>query len=220
MYLDKRLENERDYGFSLFQPSNDAYLNWLNDRPKGSVVYVSFGSLVDLKPEQMEELAWGLKGSNTYFLWVVRASEESKLSKKLVEETSEKGLVVKWCQQLEVLAHEAVGCFLTHCGWNSSLEALSLGVPMLAMPQRTDQSTNSKYITDVWKTGLKAPADEKGIVRREVVENCIKEIMGGEKGKEIKRNASKWRELAKNAVDEGGSSDKNIDEFVANLVHS
>eukprot|EP00258_Populus_trichocarpa_P011598 XP_002320558.1 UDP-glycosyltransferase 74G1 [Populus trichocarpa] len=220
MYLDKQLENDRDYGFSFFMQNNDVCMNWLNDRAKGSVVHVSFGSLVDLKAEQMEELAWGLKRSDCYFLWVVRASEESKMSKDFAEESSAKGLVVRWCSQLEVLAHEAVGCFVTHCGWNSSLEALSLGVPMVAMPQRTDQSTNAKYITDVWNMGVKAAVDEKEIARRETIESCIKEILEGEKGKEIKRNASKWKELAKEAVEEGGSSDKNIDEFVANLVLS
>ncbi|CAK7349213.1 unnamed protein product, partial [Dovyalis caffra] len=216
MYLDKQLEDDKDYGISLFKPNNDFYMNWLNDRPKGSVVYVSFGSLVDLKAEQMEELAWGLKRSNCYFLWVVRASEEAKLSKDFAEESS-KGLVVRWCSQLEVLAHEAVGCFVTHCGWNSSLEALSLGVPMVAMPNRTDQSTNAKYITDVWKMGIKAPVDEKGIARREIIESCLTEILEGEKGKEIKSNACRWKELAKEAVNQGGSSDTNIDEFVATL---
>lgn len=213
-YLDKRLENDRDYGFSLFKPKNDVCMAWLDEKPKGSVVYVSFGSLIDLSIEQMQELAWGLKRSKSYFLWVVRETEEAKLPENFLEETSKKGLVVTWCSQLEVLAHESVGCFLTHCGWNSSLEALSLGVPMVAMPQRTDQSTNAKYIMDVWKMGLKTPVDEKGIARWKSIQCCIEEIMEGEKGKEIKRNASKWRELSNQAVDEGGSSDKNIDEFV------
>jgi pathogen-inducible salicylic acid glucosyltransferase len=94
-----------------------------------------------------------------------------------VEETSEKGLVVRWCPQLEVLAHDAVGCFVTHCGWNSTLEAFSLGVPMVRVPYWSDQSTNAKYIMDVWKMGLKAPTDEKGIVRRDAAKHCIREIM-------------------------------------------
>jgi pathogen-inducible salicylic acid glucosyltransferase len=157
--------------------------------------------------------------SNKCFLWIVRASEEVKLPKSFVEETSKKGLVVRWCSQLEVLAHEAVGCFVTHCGWNSTLEALSFGVPMVAVPQWSDQSTNAKYIMDVWKIGLKAPVDEKGLVRRDALEHCVREIMEGERGKEIKKNAFKWRKLAKEAVDKGGSSDKNIEEFVAKLVH-
>ncbi|KAK1567945.1 hypothetical protein Q3G72_018425 [Acer saccharum] len=221
MYLDKQLEDDKDYGFSIFKPNIDACMKWLNDRAKGSVVYVSFGSMADLEAEQMEELAWGLKASDKYFLWVVRASEQAKLPEKFVQETSQKGLVVSWCPQLEVLANESMGCFVTHCGWNSTLEALSLGVPMVAVPQWTDQSTNAKYIMDVWKMGLKPEADnEKGIVTREAIENCIREILEGERGKAIKNNAGKWKRLAKEAMVEGGSSDKNIDEFVASLVIS
>jgi pathogen-inducible salicylic acid glucosyltransferase len=157
-YLDNRLEDDKDYGVNLFETNNDACMKWLNEQSKGSVVYVSFGSGAELVAEQMEELAWGLRSSKRNFLWVVRESEAGKVPKRFVEETSGKGLVVSWCSQLEVLAHEAVGCFITHCGWNSTLEALSLGVPMLAMPQWTDQSTNAKYIMDVWKIGLKALA--------------------------------------------------------------
>ena len=127
---------------------------------------------------------------------------------------------MNWCPQLGVLAHEATGCFLTHCGWNSTMEALSLGVPMVAMPLWTDQSTNSKYVMDVWKMGFKVPADEKGIVRSEAIAHCIGEILEGKRGKEIKQNADKWRNFAKEALAKGGSSDKNIDDFVANLISS
>ncbi|KAL6217861.1 hypothetical protein ACLB2K_011078 [Fragaria x ananassa] len=218
MYLDKRHEDDKEYGYSLFKPNSDACLKWLNERQKGSVAYVSFGSLAELGAEQMEELGWGLKNSNIYFLWVVREKEANKLPKGFAEAISEKGLVVSWCPQLEVLANEAVGCFVTHCGWNSTLEALSSGVPMVAVPQWTDQSTNAKYIMDVWKMGLRAQADEKGIVRREEIECCVREILEGERGKEITKNALKWKELAGKAADEGGSSDRNIDEFTAKLV--
>lgn len=220
MYLDKRLEHDKDYGISLFNPKISACMSWLNDKPSCSVVYVSFGSLAALNQDQMGELAWGLKGSNYYFLWVVRESEESKLPKNFIEETSEKGLVVSWCPQLEVLAHESIGCFVSHCGFNSVLEALSLGVAMVAMPQWSDQPTNAKYIEDVWRTGIRALPDEKGLVGREVVGKCIKEVMEGEKGKRLKANAKKWKNLAKEAIEEGGSSDKDIDEFVAKLLCS
>ncbi|XP_059664371.1 mogroside IE synthase-like [Cornus florida] len=220
IYLDKRIQDDKAYGLTMFKPSNDDCIKWLDEKPDGSVVYVSFGSLAELGIEQMEELAWGLRGSNKYFLWVVRASEEAKLPKDFVEETSKKGLVVSWCPQMEVLSHKAMGCFVTHCGWNSTLEALSLGVPMVAIPQWTDQTTNAKYVTDVWGMGLKAKRDEKGIVRGSEVEHCIREVTGRERGKEIKMNAIKWREMAKESVDEGGSSDRNIDDFAANLVNS
>ena len=124
-YLDKRLEDDKDYGIHLFKPEIDICINWLNSKETGSVVYVSFGSLAALGEEQMQELALGLKKSNSYFLWVVRQTEQKKLPANFLEEASEKGLVVSWSPQLEVLAHKAVGCFMTHCGWNSTLEALS-----------------------------------------------------------------------------------------------
>ncbi|XP_009783231.1 UDP-glycosyltransferase 74G1-like [Nicotiana tabacum] len=222
VYLDKRLPDDKEYGLSIFKPMTNECLNWLNHQPISSVVYVSFGSLTKLEPEQMEELAWGLKNSNKNFLWVVRSTEESKLPKNFLEElklaSENKGLVVSWCPQLQVLEHKSVGCFLTHCGWNSTLEAISLGVPMVAMPQWSDQPTNAKLVEDVWEMGVKAKQDEKGLVRREVIEECIRIVMEEEKGKMIKENTKKWKELARNAVDEGGSSDRNIEEFVSKLL--
>ncbi|PRQ46040.1 putative UDP-glucuronosyl/UDP-glucosyltransferase [Rosa chinensis] len=121
-------------------------MKWLDSKEAGSVVYVSFGSLANLKKEKMEELAWGLNNSNYHFLWVIKESEKEKLPINFFEEISEKGLVVSWCSQLQVLAHKAVGCFVTHCGWNSILEALSLGVPMVAVPQWADQTTNANTL--------------------------------------------------------------------------
>ncbi|CAK9168980.1 unnamed protein product [Ilex paraguariensis] len=220
MSLDRRLTDDKDYGLSLFKPNTGACIEWLNERQKGSVIYVSFGSMAELGIEQTQELAWGLRGSNFFFLWVVRESEAAKLPKHFVEETSEKGLMVSWCPQLEVLQHQAIGCFVTHCGWNSTLEALSLGVPMVAMPIWTDQTTNAKYVKDVWKVGVRPLHDEKGIVRGQAIERSIREVMESERGEEIRRNATKWKELAREAVDVGGSSDRNIDEFVAKLIHT
>ncbi|KAL0330935.1 UNVERIFIED_CONTAM: UDP-glycosyltransferase 74E2 [Sesamum angustifolium] len=216
MYLDKRLMEDKDYDLSIFKPVNSC-MKWLEERTNKSVIYVSFGSMAELKREQMEELAQGLKMTNKYFLWVVRSSEQSKLPKSFVQETHEKGLIVSWCPQLEVLAHDAIGCFVTHCGWNSTLEALSLGVPMVAVPWWSDQSTNAKLVMDVWKMGIRARPDEKDIVGREEILRCIKHVMEGEGGKEVRKNATKWRDLARKAVDEGGSSDRNIEEFVSTL---
>ncbi|XVE84393.1 hypothetical protein DITRI_Ditri17bG0008900 [Diplodiscus trichospermus] len=218
MYLDKRLKDDNDYGLHLFKPDSDLCSKWLDSKETGSVVYVSFGSLAGLAEEQMQELALGLKRSNRCFLWVVRETEQNKLPSNFIEETSEQGLVVSWSPQLDVLAHRAVGCFMTHCGWNSTLEALSLGVPMIAVPQWTDQPTNAKFVADVWQVGIRANKDEKGIIRKEEIEQCIREIMEGEKSMDIRKNSEKWMKLAKDAVDEGGSSDKNIEEFVAKLT--
>ncbi|KAI8559009.1 hypothetical protein RHMOL_Rhmol04G0140800 [Rhododendron molle] len=220
VYLDKQLEDDKYYGLNLFHPSTEACMKWLDT--KGKILSrlcflrehshcgrVSNGGTCN-----------GSKNSNENFLWVVRASEESKLPSNFVAETSEKGLVVNWCPQLQVLSHQAVGCFLTHCGWNSTLEAMSLGVPMVAMPQWTDQTTNAKYIVDVWDVGVRVKVNDKGIITREEVVLRIEEVMEGERGDELRRNAGRWKELAKEAMDKGGSSDKNIEEFVSELVCS
>ncbi|XP_059631435.1 mogroside IE synthase-like [Cornus florida] len=115
MYLDKRMEDDTDHDINLFKPKAAMCINWLNEKPRGSF-YVAFGSMAEVDAEQMEEVAWGLKESMFYFLWVVRASEEAKLPEKFTDDVSERGLIVTWSQQLEVLAHESVGCFVTHSG--------------------------------------------------------------------------------------------------------
>ncbi|KAM3270679.1 hypothetical protein P3S67_028881 [Capsicum chacoense] len=182
----------------MFKPMTNECLNWLNHQPISSEVYVSFGSLVKIEGEQMEELAWLKELKST--------------------SSNNKGLAVSWCPQLQVLEHESIACFLSHCGWNSTLEAISLGVPMVTMPKWSDQPTNTKLVQNVWEMGVRAKQDDKGIVRRDVIEECINLVMEEEEGKVIRENAKKWKELARNAMDEGGSSDKNIEEFVSKLV--
>ncbi|KAJ9173968.1 hypothetical protein P3X46_017050 [Hevea brasiliensis] len=218
MYTDKRVKDDKDYGLSLFKPDEESCMKWLDSREPCSVVYVSFGSLSILGERQMEEIACGLKMSCHYFLWVVRETEKEKFPSRFLDETSEKGLVVTWCPQLEVLAHKSVGCFMTHCGWNSTLEALSMGVPMVAMPQWADQTTNAKFVADVWRVGVRVKVDEEGIVTGKEIELRIREVMEEETAIEIRKNSEKWEKLAKEAVDEDGSSDKNIQEFVAKLI--
>nr|GME18905.1 UDP-glycosyltransferase 74B1-like [Ipomoea batatas] len=216
-YLDGRIEGDKGYGASLWKPLGEECLKWLKSKPNQSVVYISFGSMVSLSTKQMDEMAWALIASELNFLWVVRESERSKLPQGFVESARGKGLVVSWCNHLEMLAHPAIGCFVTHCGWNSTLELLSLGVPTIAMPQWSDQFTDAKFIEEIWKVGVRPKLDKYGIVNREELVFCLKEVMEGEMSEEIKRNARKWRELAKGAVSEGGSSDKAINEFVDHL---
>ncbi|KAK9200573.1 hypothetical protein WN944_015771 [Citrus x changshan-huyou] len=203
-YLDNRILNDNDYDLNLFTLDKSITMNWLNTKPEGSVVYVSFGSMACLANEQVEELAWGLKKSSFYFLWVIRDTE---------------GLIVNWSPQLEVLSNKALGCFFSHAGWNSTIEALSLAVPMVVMPQWTDQPTDAKFVEDVWKVGVRVRVDEDGIVRRDEIERCIKEVMEGQSGREMRMNAKKWRDLAIEAVSKGGTSDKNIDEFISKFTN-
>nr|XP_043606207.1 UDP-glycosyltransferase 74B1-like [Erigeron canadensis] len=222
-YLDGRIKGDKGYGASLWKPLDHECTKWLETKPKNSVVYTSFGSMVSLSQLEMEEIAWGLKESNFNFIWVVRDSERHKLPKEfldLITQNQKAGMIVNWCNQLEMLAHDSVGCFVTHCGWNSTLEGLSLGVPMIGIPKWADQFTNAKFIKDVWCVGVRAKMDdgENGIVKRDELILSLNEVMNKEgKGLKIRKNATKWRELAKESISEGGSSDKAIDEFVAAL---
>ncbi|GAB4858905.1 hypothetical protein Ancab_010378 [Ancistrocladus abbreviatus] len=216
-YSDNRFENDKSYGLNLFNPDSEISTNWLKNKPPESVIYASLGSVADLGEEEMEELAWGLKASNCYFLWVIRGPEQSKLPKNILLEPGEKGIIVKWSPQLEVLANEAVGCFLTHCGWNSTMEALYMGVPMVAMPQLADQQMNAKLIQDVWKVGKRVKMDDKGIVRGNEIVACMREVMHGMKAGEMKANAKRLSRIVKATISEGGTSDRNIHKFVSNL---
>ncbi|KGN43660.1 UDP-glycosyltransferase 74F2 [Cucumis sativus] len=216
-YIDKSNENDKKYELDLFkiEPKEaSSTREWLKTKPKGSVIYVSFGSMAKLNTTQMVELAAGLVESNYYFIWVVRASEEEKLPKGFAPE---KGLVLRWSSQLEVLSNEAIGSFFTHSGWNSTLESLCLGVPMVAMPQWTDQPTTGKYVADVWKVGVRVKVGEDGIVGKDEIKACVKAVMEGDRAIEFKQNALKWKQLGLGALREGGSSSKHIDEFISGL---
>ncbi|KAM0055957.1 putative N-hydroxythioamide S-beta-glucosyltransferase [Helianthus debilis subsp. tardiflorus] len=221
-YLDGRIEGDKGYGASLWKPLDEDCAKWLETKPSNSVVYISFGSMVSLTQQEMEEIAWGLQDSGFYFLWVVKDSERHKLPKGFLDLTTqnqEKGMIVSWCNQLEVLDRDSVGCFLTHCGWNSTLEGLSLGVPMVGVPKWADQLTDAKFIMDTWRVGVRVKVDSvTGMVKRKEVVLCLNEVMdGGERSLEIKKNVGKWKELAKEAISEGGSSNNAIDEFVMSL---
>ncbi|GMY32120.1 crocetin glucosyltransferase, chloroplastic-like [Fagus crenata] len=221
-FLDGKDPSDKSFGGDLIQTSKDHYyIEWLNSKAESSVVYVSFGSLSVLTKPQMEELARGLLESGYSFLWVIRDTDRNGKEEKEIEKLScreeleEKGMIVTWCSQVEVLSHPQLGCFVTHCGWNSSLESLVSGVPVIGFPQWTDQGTNAKLIQDVWKTGVRVNVNEEGIVESDEIKRCLELVMGdGERGEEMRKNAKKWKELAREAAKEGGSSYNNLKAFV------
>ncbi|XVE81232.1 hypothetical protein DITRI_Ditri15bG0046600 [Diplodiscus trichospermus] len=128
-------------------------------------------------------------------------------------------MIVPWCSQVEVLSHPSLGCFVTHCGWNSTLESLAAGVPVVAFPQWTDQGTNAKLIEDVWKTGVRVTANEERIVERDEIARCLDLVMEDRKtANEVRKNAEKWKDLAREAAMEGGSLDRNLEAFVDDVA--
>ncbi|CAN6286772.1 unnamed protein product [Urochloa humidicola] len=197
-----------------FWAEDDTCAAWLDAQPDGSVVYVAFGSLAAHDAAQLVELAEGLALTSRPFLWAVRpGSAGDELLVRLRRLAAPRGRVASWCPQRRVLAHPAVACFLTHCGWNSTMEAAASGVPLLCWPYFTDQFLNQSYICDVWRTGIKVPrpAGTTGIVGREVVRDKVEELLG-DAG--TKARALALRELARRAVGEGGSSRRNLERFV------
>ncbi|ESQ55951.1 hypothetical protein EUTSA_v10025055mg [Eutrema salsugineum] len=204
----------------------DESIEWLDSRkPSSDVVYISFGTVVRLKQEQIDEIAHGLLNSGLSFLWALRPPMEGYNEEPYVlpRELGEKGKIVEWCPQERVLAHPAVACFLSHCGWNSTMEALSSGVPVVCFPQWGDQVTNAVYMIDVFKTGVRlsrGEAAEERIVprqRQEITERLL-EATVGEKAVELRENAWMWKKEAEASVAYGGSSDRNFQEFVDKLT--
>ncbi|XP_073128146.1 UDP-glycosyltransferase 76B1-like [Henckelia pumila] len=171
-------------------------ISWLDTQKTNSVLYVSFGSLAAMDGKTLIEVAWGLANSMQPFLWVVRpglvqGSEWlESLPNEFLEITSERGYIVKWAPQQEVLSHPAVGGFWTHSGWNSVLESICEGVPMICSSFFGDQMVNSRYINDVWKLGIKL---ECGFEREEI-ESAIRKIMNLKEGQEIREKLSCLKE--------------------------
>ncbi|XP_022947891.1 UDP-glycosyltransferase 84B2-like [Cucurbita moschata] len=216
-------KEERDYGLSVdMWVADDSCLQWLDGQDLGSVVYVSFGSLIVLSQEKIDNIANGLWMSGKPFLWVLKrpSPEEStvRLPDGFLEATSGRRLVVNWCPQEQVLKHKAVGCFLTHCGWSSTLETVVAGVPVIALPEWTDQPTNAKLLTDVFKMGVRMRKGDGGIVSSKEVERCIWEMTDGPNATAMAKRAAELMEAGKRAVEDGGSSHRNLDLFIADIV--
>ncbi|XP_020108885.1 UDP-glycosyltransferase 87A2-like isoform X2 [Ananas comosus] len=197
------------------------YFQWLSSHPPNSILYVSLGSFLPLSKQEVKELALGLKLSGHPFLWSMRTEEEDD-DVGGVAGVGEKGMVVPWCEQSRVLCHPSVGGFLTHCGWNSTLEGLYAGVPMLTYPLVWDQYPNSKMVVDEWGVGLRVKEDDGGGVRGEVVAELVRKVMDLEDGesKEMRRRARELKEMCHRALEEEeeGSSMRSIDAFVNDIV--
>ncbi|GMP39734.1 hypothetical protein CsSME_00010451 [Camellia sinensis var. sinensis] len=209
-------------------------LKWLDDQPSGSVVFVSFGSVGTLSHDQLNELALGLELSGQRFLWVVRNPSDnasvssfnahnqndpfSLLPKGFLERTQGRGLVVpSWAPQIEVLSHRATGGFLTHCGWNSTLESTVHGVPLIAWPLFAEQKMNAVMLTEGLKVALRPKSHESGLVGREEIAEVVKSLMEGEDGKEVRRRMEGLKNAAAKVFSGEGSSAKSLSNLAFKL---
>jgi UDP-glucoronosyl and UDP-glucosyl transferase len=212
--LDNTKEETESKGGDLFETDYKDYMAWLNTKQNGSVIYVSFGSISSMSKKQLEEMQSGLQTSGHPYLWVVRKNNREE---GVNLEDGDDGMVLEWCNQVQVLSHPSVGCFVTHCGWNSTLESLACGVPMVAVPQWTDQVTNAKMVVD-WGAGVRGEVNEEGVLKAEALKSCLVTVMGdGDQNTKIRENSKVWRERARKAVKEGGSSYNNFKAFLEKI---
>ncbi|KAK1364251.1 Glycosyltransferase [Heracleum sosnowskyi] len=208
-------------------------LKWLDDQPSGSVLFISFGSGGTLTSNQITELALGLEMSGQRFIWVIRSPNDEianaaffeSYSKKnptdflpqgFIERTKGRGLVVpNWAPQAQILSHGSTGGFMTHCGWNSTLETMVNGVPIIAWPLYAEQKTNAVMLTEDLKVALRPHVGENNLVGRVEIAKVVKGLMEGEEGKCIGSRMRDLKDAAAKVLSEDGSSTKAMAQVVS-----
>nr|XP_043606692.1 7-deoxyloganetin glucosyltransferase-like [Erigeron canadensis] len=193
-------------------------LKWLDLKAPSSVVYVNFGSIVVMTPQQLAEFCWGLANSYHSFLWIMRpglvSGESDELITEFLKATSDRGMLAGWCPQEQVLNHPSIGGFLTHCGWNSMIESISSGVPMICWPFFSDQFPNCWLSCTRWRVAMEIDND----VKRDDVAKLVTELMAKDNGKEIRKNANFWKSRANEACAfPSGSSIINLEKLIHQL---
>ncbi|KAF3439041.1 hypothetical protein FNV43_RR17316 [Rhamnella rubrinervis] len=206
---------------------------WLDKQPRGSVIFISFGSGGTLSYEQMTEVAWGLELSRQRFIWIVRAptitnrhaafftsgnaGEEPSdyLPEGFISRTNNVGRIIPlWAPQVDILSHPSVGGFLTHCGWNSILESITNGVPMIAWPLYAEQRMNATLLTEELGVAVRPEAlPSKKVVEREEIAKMVRMIMVDEQGFGIRAKVTELKQRAEKASSEGGSSHHVLSKF-------
>ncbi|KAK9666800.1 hypothetical protein RND81_14G212100 [Saponaria officinalis] len=225
----------RNQQINTHSQGGEHILKWLDSKEPRSVLYVSFGTEAFLARDQFHEIARGLKASGHPFIWVARTEtytsegDEDWFPKGFEEEIrgSNQGLVIKgWAPQVMILGHPNVGAFMTHCGWNSCLESLTNGVPVITWPITADQFFNESLLVDVAKVGFRVGNKEqmsmdvelKATVTRDQIEEVTRRVIaGGKEVKKIRARVKKYAEESKKAVQQGGSSYQDTDTLFQEL---
>ncbi|RZC83714.1 hypothetical protein C5167_046508 [Papaver somniferum] len=199
-----------------FLSEDSTCLSWLDQQPARSVIYLAFGSSTILNKHQFHEIALGLEHTGQPFLWAVRPNltDIDAYPEGFQARVANRSRIVGWAPQQKVLAHPSIACFVTHCGWNSTMEGVATGVPFLCWPYFVDQFLNQSYICDIWKVGLQLNKNEGGIISKEEFINKVKALLADEM---IRARALELKDISKKSVSEGGSSMTNLTNFIQSV---
>ncbi|XP_006366184.1 zeatin O-glucosyltransferase-like [Solanum tuberosum] len=205
-------------------------LEWLDKQGQNSVLYISFGSSTTMTDKQIQELAMGLENSKQKFLWVLRDADKgnvfddetrkARLPEGYQERTEGTGIVVTdWAPQLEILGHTSIGGFMSHCGWNSCMESMTMGVPILAWPMHSEQPWNATLISEILEVGIQVTeqAHQMEFVNSSTIENVVNRLMVSKEGEELRSRAEKLGRQVWQSRDEGGVSQLELSSFMAHL---
>ena len=207
-------------------------IEWLDKQEPTSVIYVSFGTTMPLAEQQIKQIAIGLEQSKRKFIWVLRDADKGDifdghevrrhiLPDRFDERVEGTGSVVKdWAPQLDILSHPSIRGFMSHCGWNSCIESITMGVPIVAWPMHSDQPRNIVLITEVLKVGLvvKDWAHMNELVTTSIIENVVRRLMATKEGNEMRQKALNLRDTILRSMDEGGVSQREMDSFIAHIT--
>nr|BBG28369.1 anthocyanidin 3-O-glucosyltransferase [Cymbidium hybrid cultivar] len=192
-------------------PDKENCLPWLDSHELSSVVYIAFGTISFLPPTELAELAHGLEDSGVPFLWSLKEEMRSSLPEGFVERTRSRGKMVNWAPQVSVLSHAAIGVFVTHNGWNSTLESIMAGEVMLCRPIFADQRMIARAVESILGTGTTL---DSGITREAFV-GAVDAVLRGDDGKRMRKRVAEIRERTEKAVLPGGSSSESFKSLVA-----
>ncbi|CAH9148118.1 unnamed protein product [Cuscuta epithymum] len=167
-------------------------LRWLDGKPKNSTLYISFGSEYYLSTEEIQELAKGLELSEANFIWVLRfpagkeIGVEEALPEGFLNRVNGRGVIVeKWAPQIKILGHPSVGGFVMQCGWNSFLESVHFGIPLIAIPMHSEQFITARFATELG-IATEVMRDEDGRLHWEDIAEAVKKLMAEKAGEEMR----------------------------------
>ncbi|KAL9809448.1 UDP-glycosyltransferase 76C5 [Arabidopsis thaliana] len=212
----EELDQDSPLSSYLLSTPDETCIPWLDKQEDKSVIYVSYGSIVTISESDLTEIAWGLRNSDQPFLLVVRVGSVrgrewiETIPEEIMEKLNEKGNIVKWAPQPDILKHRAIGGFLTHNGWSSTVESVCEAVPMICLPFRWDQMLNARFVSDVWMVGINL----EDRVERNEIEGAIRRLLVEPEGKAIRERIELLKEKVARSFKQNGSAYESLQNLI------